>query len=402
MFLQFTIIVEAQNLDYFIQKGIQNSPLIRDYNNELQSSILDSLLILASQKPQIDANAQIYYAPFYRNFGYDEAITNGGTYSSLVGISQSFLNRKILENKYNSIAIQKMSVYNSSKISISELKRVITNQYLTAYADFSDLSFNKSFLNLMNEEKEIVKQLVENGIYKQTDFLSLSIEIQNQEIQVEQIETQQIKDIYLLQQICGIKDSDHINLSFPSIDKQSLSNPSLSPLFVQFKIDSLKVANEKINIDIRYLPKLNWFANAGIMGSEPANLYHHFGYSAGINFTVPIYDWHQRKINYQKLDYTENTRYHYEQFYRNQYYQQVQQLNSELVSEQKLDFKLKLQLITAEELISLSKAQLNSGNIPVVDFINTLKNYINIRRNLNQIKVKQLQTINELNYLMQQ
>ena len=152
----------TQTLDYFLKQGLENSPLLRDYQNQLSSSTIDSLLIKAGQEPKVDANAQVLYAPVYHNFGYDEASTNGGNYTGVVGISQNFLNQKELRNKYESVEIQKRSVSNTFKISYNDLTRIITAQYLNAFADFSDLTFNKNFLKLMEDQQAILKKLVES------------------------------------------------------------------------------------------------------------------------------------------------------------------------------------------------------------------------------------------------
>ncbi|MDP4266986.1 MAG: TolC family protein [Bacteroidota bacterium] len=401
LFCLYLIEGRTQTLDNFIKSGLQNSPLLKDYQNQISSFSIDSLMIKASQKPQINGNAQALYSPSYNNFGYDEAITNGGNYSALAGISQPFLNRKTLENKYDNTRIQKLSVGNTLKISVNDLKRLITNQYITAYSDYSDLSFNNSFLKLMHDEDGILKQLVENGLYKQTDYLSFLIETQSQEMLVKQLNTQLKKEINLLNQICGIADSGNYEINYPELTKQLPANPQSSPLFMQFKIDSLKITNQKNAVDIRYKPKFNWIADAGLLSSTPENLYRHFGYSAGINFSMSIYDGEQRKLDYQKLSILENTRNNYEIFFKRQYNQQLKQMNEELNSISEMRVQLNKQLKTAENLIAIEKAEMNTGNISITDYINAKKNYININRSLNQIKIRELQIINDWNYLMQ-
>jgi len=404
MLLCFSFIkgqTQTQSLDYYLRQGLENSPLLKDYQNQINAANVDSLLVRASQKPQVDAKAQWLFAPTYNFFGYDEAITNGGNYTSVIEASQSFFNRKNLKNKYESLNIQKRSLVNTSKISTNDLKRLITNQYITAYADNNDLSFNKTFLRLMHDEEDVIKKLVENAIYKQTDFLSLLIETQTQEILVKQLLSQFEKDIFILNQLCGINDTSHYELNFPVIQQIKPTNLAFSPLFLQYKIDSLKIINEKSAVGLQYRPKLNWFADAGL-NTSPIDPFKHFGFSAGINFSVPIYDGKQKKLGYQKLSFSENTRTQYESFFKSQYYQQIQQLNKELTYTHEMADQLEKQLNTANELIILAKAQLNNGNMPITDFLNASKNYIKINRDLNQTQIKTLQIINELNYLMQQ
>lgn len=53
LFLLSGILVRAQSLDFYIQKGLQNSPLLKDFSNQLLSGKLDSLLTQASYKPQV-------------------------------------------------------------------------------------------------------------------------------------------------------------------------------------------------------------------------------------------------------------------------------------------------------------------------------------------------------------
>jgi outer membrane protein TolC len=83
-------------------------------------------------------------------------------------------------------------------------------------------------------------------------------------------------------------------------------------------------------IDIRYRPKINWFADAGFLTSNPWNFYKHFGYSAGVSLNIPVYDGKQRGIEKQKLDLNENTRDAYQRNYYKQYFQQIRQLNFDL------------------------------------------------------------------------
>jgi outer membrane protein TolC len=402
IFVILPSINNAQDLDFYLKQGLANSPLLRDYKNQINAAGLDSLLVKSLQLPQADLNGQLMVAPVYNHFGYDEAITNGGNYLGVVAVAQPIFNRKILNNKYEGISIQKRSLANTSKISSNELKRVITNQYLTAFSDLTDLQFNNDFLKLIQSEQETIQQLVAHGIYKQTDYLSLRIEAQSQEIIIVQLSSQYEKDLRLLNQVCGLNDTIGHNLNLPLIIKVEWPKPFLSPLFIQYKIDSLRISNEKIAVGNRYRPKLNWFADAGFNSSKFLGIYQHFGYSAGINLSVPIYDGHQQKLEYEKINISEDSRAHYETFFKNQYLSQVQQLNNELSVSKDITSKFKKQLVTAEELLTLSKNQLNNGNIAITEFINALKNYNSINRDLNQSQVKTLIILNELNYLMQQ
>jgi outer membrane protein TolC len=393
---------QTKSLEFYLNEGLRNSPLLNDYRNQISSADSDSLLIRAAKKPQVEARSQLLYSPVYHNFGYDEVITDGGNYTAVMGVTQNIFNKKELNNKFEAVAMLKQSLNNSSKISVNELNRVITNQYLTAYSEYNDLSFNKSFLDLLIKEEEIVKQFVKNGVGKQTDYLSLLVESQSQEILVNQLKTQYKIDLSLLNQLCGLNDSVMYELTEPQLRIKGTSDITKIPSFIQYKIDSLRIENERGAIDIRYRPKFNWFADAGFLTSNPWNFYQHFGYSVGVSLNIPVYDGKQRVIEKRKLDFNENTRKAYETNFSKQYYQQIQQLNDELKSLNEVTTKLEDQLKTADQLVKALKDQLEAGIIQMTEYINAIKNFRTTSRNLSMANIQKIQVINEMNFLLTQ
>ena len=403
-FSGFTLIAHNQtrNLDFYLKVGLRNSPLLNDYRNQLNSAVSDSLLIRAAKKPLVEARSQLQYSPFYKNFGYDEVITDGGNYSAVVGVSQNIFNKKELENKYKTAEVQKQLASNSSRKSATELNKIITNQYLTSFSTYTDLLFNKNFLELFEKENVIVLQFVKNGVCKQTDYLSLVIETQSQEILVSQLQSQYINDLMLLNQLCGINDSVWYELLEPQLVITGTPDITRSPSYIRYKIDSVRIANEKIAVDIRYKPKFNWFADAGFLTSNPWNFYRHFGYSAGVSLSIPVYDGKQRGIEKHKLEFDENSRKGYEDFYFTEYFQQINQFTGELRSLNDISGKMERQLTTSDQLVKALKDQLESGIILMTEYINAIRNYKNTSRNLNLVNVQKLQIINEMNFLLTQ
>ena len=393
---------QTRSLDFYLDEGLKNSPLLNDYKNQISSAISDSLLIRAAKQPLLQARSQLLYSPVYRNFGYDEVITDGGNYTGVIGVSQNIFNKKELDNKYKAVDLQKQLVNNSSVISGSELKKIITNQYLTSFSDYTDFLFNKTFLELFLKENDMVKQFVKNGLAKQTDYLSLLVETQSQEILVSQLKSQYKKDLMLLNQLCGLNDSVLYELTQPQIGIKGVPDITKSPTYIKYKIDSLRIENEKMAIDIRYKAKVNWFADAGFLTSNPWNFYRHFGYSAGIGMNIPVYDGKQRDIEKQKLEFSENSRNAYENNYRKQYFQQFQQLNDELKSLDEMSIRLENQIKTSGELVRVFKDQLEAGIIQMTEYLNSVKNFKTISRNVNLVNIQKLQVINEMNFLLTQ
>ena len=393
---------QSRDLDFYLKQAVQNSPLLNDYRNQVKSSYADSLLIRAAKKPLVEAKSQLLYSPVYHNFGYDEVVTDGGNYTAVMGISQPVFNKKEINNKFEAVDLQKRSINNSTQISINELNKIITDQYLTSFSGYTDFLFNKNFLEILVKENEIVKQFVKGGVAKQTDYLTLLVETQSQEILVNKLKSQYRKDLMLLGQLCGINDSAWYDLVDPKIEIRGAANIAKSPAYLQYKIDSIRIENEKMAIDIRYRPKVNWFADAGFLTSNPWNFYKHFGYSAGLSLNIPVYDGKQRGIEKQKLELNENSRQAYQGTYYKKYFQQIQQLNLDLKALNVMSAQVENQLKTSQQLIDTFREQLEAGIIQMTEYINAIKNFKTTSRNINLIYIQKLQVINQMNFLLTQ
>ena len=398
--LSLTAFNQTHNLEFYLNEGNRNSPLLNDYKNQIFSANSDSLLIKAARKPFVEAKSQLLYSPSYKNFGYDEIVTDGGNYTAVLSVSQNIFNRNVINNKYKSVDLQKQLVNNSSKISIKELNKAITDQYLIAYSALSNLVFNKSFHELISKENEIVKQFVKKGVYKQTDYLALLVETQSQEIMIKQLNSQYRMELSSLNQLCGLSDSAWYELVKPELKINGNPDISKSPGYIKYKIDSTRLETEKATIDLNYRAKINWFADAGFLTSNPWDFYRHFGYSAGISLNIPVYDGKQKGIEKQKLEFEQNTNKNYAVNYKNQYSMQFIQLSNELKILNETTDQTVTQLKTSGQLVDILKDQLEAGLIQMTEYINAVKNYKTISSSLNLLNVQKLQIINELNFLL--
>ena len=121
-----------------------------------------------------------------------------------------------------------------------------------------------------------------------------------------------------------------------------------------------------------------------------------------MDLSIPVYDGHQRNNEKQKLSLAENTRSAYENNFKNEYNQQIQQLNDELKSLRIMTSQLEKQLSSSEQLVNALRGQLESGIIQMTEYINALKNLRSINKNLSDNHIHIQQVINELNYLLTQ
>lgn len=392
---------QEQTLDYFLQQGIKNSPLIRDLNGQIRLNRIDSLLIKAMNKPRVEFRGYAFYAPVVNNFGYSEILTNIANLTTVMNVSQQLFNKKTVEANLLKTGVQRQSLVNSVRLTEIGLKKAITGAYLDAWSTYSDISVNLELLSFAKEQEKILKSLTASGIYKQTDYLSFMIDLQGQELQVRELNLQfrkQISELYIL---CGIRDTGAFSPVKPELGNPPPVKKESSPLFMRFYLDSLRITNEKILIDRNYKPAVSWFTDAGLINNDPKVIYQNFGLSLGLNFTLPVYDGNQRKLNHQKLKSEEDIRAGYAEAFKREYNQQLQQLSDELDQTLALLPAVSSQARNAELLVSQEKELVIKGSGSITDYLIAVKNYLSVRKSLNQYEVRILQIRNEIDFLKQ-
>ena len=382
----------------YLDLGVSNSPVLKDLSNQILYNQYDSLVARATFLPQVNFNGSLMYAPAFNGWGYSEVITNGQNLTGTLNVSQQFFNKKTREANLEKYGLESGSLINARKISLSELKKAITAQYLAAYAALEERKFQQEVLNTLQDEAKILKIWTEKGIYRQTDYLSLQVEILNLARSIRDLDLQYRKEFWNLNLICGIGDTAVCSLKLPVIT-DSLANPvENSMFFTRFLIDSLLIRNEKFLIDRRYKPAVSWFADGGIVNNEPRYLYQNLGISVGLGMTLPVFDGNQRKINYDKIRMREETRKNYQENFRFRYHAQLKQLKAELEDIHLYMMENEKQISLVTELVTSDKILLNAGSLPINDYILALKNLIEAKHAGLLYQIRTQFILNEINF----
>lgn len=389
---------QNKNLDYYISNAITNSPLLNDYRNQLLLNRVDSQILRASTSVQIMANGTSYYAPLRNGYGYDQAITNGAQLQALLTATKNLLPKKYLNLQFKDIQIIGDSIRNVSKITEQDLKKTIITQYITTFGDQLQLNFNNELQNLLSREEIILKKLTQKNVYRQVDYLSFLVTLQQQELTQQQLQVQYKNDYATLNYLAGILDTVTSILSPPDINIVTALYTDSSAFFLKYKIDSLKLINNKALIDIGYSPRINLYADGGLQSSLAYQPYKNFGTSFGVSFVVPIYDGGQKRLQYAKIDIAERTRAKNRDFFQNQYYQQIAQLQQQLFAIENLLPAINKQVKYIETLIQANGKLLETGDIKMTDYILALNNYITTKNLIVQNMISRYQIINQLNY----
>lgn len=389
---------QTNGLDYYINHALGNSPLLKDYINQAQSILVDSQLIRATYKPQVTGTNNNYYAPVIGGVGYDGAITNGGNVTALLGVNKTFVSHKNLNSQFETIRLQSEGIQNSAKISEQDLKKTITDQYITAYGGLQQLNFSKEIYALLKKEEAILKKLTEANVYRQTDYLTFLVTFQQQELASEQLAIQYQNDYSTLNYIAGIEDTSVANLPDPGITLNYVPLSENSVFLKQYTLDSLKSVNQRLVINFNYKPKLDVFADAGYNSTLVHQPYKNFGTSVGASLIVPIYDGRQKKLQYNKLAIAERTRLGYKAFFKHQYNQQIAQLSKQLQATDALIVQINNQIKYSEGLIKVNVRLLETGDAKIADLVIAFNNYLSAKNLLTQNTVSRWQIINQINY----
>jgi outer membrane protein TolC len=402
LLLVFTgIVVQAQqgsSLDFYVGQALQNSPLLKDYQNQVLSGQVDSALIKASYLPQVVGNSTNIYAPSIKGYGYDQAISNGGNFTTVVAVTKTLVGQNHLDAQYETIRLQNQGITNTSKISEQDLKKSVTAQYITAYGDLQQLKFNRDIYALLQREEQVLKDLTEKNIYRQTDYLTFLVTLKQEGLLLRQLDIQYRNDHGTLNYLCGINDTSAALLNDPDIRLQSLPDIDNSVFFRQFGLDSLKLRNERSLINFNYRPKASLYADGGWSSSLQYEPYKNFGVSFGFMVTMPIYDGHQRKMQFSKLDIAERTRTGYKDYFTRQYNQQIAQLTQQLRATEALIGEIDEQVKYSQTLIDVNEKLLSTGDAKIADYVIALTNYLNAKNLLTQNNITRLQIINQINY----
>ena len=391
-------IAQIKNLSYFVDSSLKNNPRLFEYRNLILSNSIDSQLIVAANKFQVTGSGNAFYAPVINGYGYDEVITNGQQLSTLVTVNKQIYNKRTLGLQFQNLQLQRDSLQVTSSIATKDIKKTIITQYITTYGDQLQIDFNNEVIALLSNEESILKKLTQKNVYKQADYLSFLVTLQQQELTRSQLLVQYKNDYATLNYLAGITDTSTTQLAEPGISVAKYFIDDSSAFFLKYKIDSLQLVNQRSIVDVGYRPKVNVFADAGYQSSFMVTPYKNFGTNVGINLTIPIYDGHQKQLQYTKLNILERTRQRQKDYFTQQLTQQVQQLQQQLNAIDGLTEPINKQIEYLKTLIQVNGKLLETGDLKITDYVLALNNYITSRNLVVQNMITRYQIINQLNY----
>lgn len=385
-------------LTYYLEMGLVNSPLLKENINSLALNQLDSLLNIAINKPYVQAVGQYLYAPAGQNWGYDQNTTNGGQYTGLIQANRNLIYRRNLriQNRLNSAL--RDSVANTLRINQNDLQKAIVDLYLTAYQDYQQMTIFSNLFQLFSRQNNILRDLLRSAIFNQSDYLAFRVDWQQSEINYESAKVQFLQDLLILNTLCNIPETGLVRLEKPALPLQPRFSLDDNPYLLRFRFDSVIVERNRRLIDIFYRPNLDLVANAGTNAVSADLITRRFGYSLGLNLSMPIYNGNQRRLQYQKLSIAQLTIRNYRNQYINRFNLRLRTVNEQLRVNQNLLSLTERQNTDIENLLTISQARLYRGDMSAIDYLLIVQRYLNIKLALNQLAVQRERFISEFNY----
>jgi len=389
---------QTRTLDDFIQFAKENNSTLKNLQSQILSNQLDSQILKATTRTQVDFVSNEMYAPVIDGWGYDEIITNKAQVSAMAQATKTFLSKGNLATQYRKIALQNQALRDTLLLSQKDLIKAITEQYISTYGDQLTMEYTKELYDLLKKESDILKRLAQSNVIKQTEFLAFDITMQQQELSYLQAQIQYNADYLTLNYLAGIVDTTIIRIEEPRLEDTVVHDFYNSVFYKRYITDSLRIRNERKLINYSYRPTLTAFTDAGFNSSLQNTPYKNVGFSFGVNIKMPLYDGRQRTLKYQKLDIEERTRLTNKSFFMNQYNQQIAQLHIQLHATDELFEKIKQQVTYTKTLIQAYGKLLETSDVKITEVVIAITNYLNALNSYRQNLVSRFKILNQINY----
>ena len=398
---------DLRALPDFLALAYQLSPLLAEVRNQVAQNQLDSLQRKAQNGVQVAGVGAAVLTPVVTNrrgeqvLGYDQAVSNGGNYASFAQASKPLLNRLQLQTDYRLLGNQGQVLRNGGQLAQLDLRRTVTDQFLTAYAAQLQLEFGRVLLAQLRRQDAQLRQLVNAGIFKQTQYLSFYLSVRTQEVTVAQNQLTYRRELGTLRYLAGASDTALVALLPPQPPTRRGLAGLGSIAQRRYTLDSLRNVLDYQAVAASYRPRLSAVLDAGVQSSQPALLAlgHSTGFGAGFLLALPIFDGHQRQLQYQRIALSEQSRRGYRQFLTIQRQQQYDQLLGVIRASQALTARIREQLRVAEALVGAARQQLATGDVLILDYLTLLTSYRALQFSLTQVETDRLRSEYALDYL---
>jgi outer membrane protein TolC len=397
-------------VQYFIERASANSPLIHLLHNELRSNKLQAQRNDAENTaPHVSLTAEYLFAPYFINnrlftssnpslnaIGYDVGITNGGLYSAQLNLEKSIFNFAAINALEKTAQADNNVIEQGLKGEQHAIARQVTDLFLTALQAQQLMNVSDDILVRLNDQLKISAELVRNGLLKQTDYLLLQIEVQNQALQKGQLQSEFKGDLNSLFSYCGMTNTTLVQL-VPVAEEMEQETDS-TQFIRSFEYDSMKIVAEQEVFESRHAPQIEIFLNTGLNAVEWENIERKYGFSTGFNLSLPLYDGGQKNLARQQHEILLENIASKKSYFLLQWSNQLKSLKEQIHMQKENIILMEKQMTELKDILDISARNMQHGNLLMVEYLALHKNYSDVRKNEIVSRINYLQLINNYNY----
>jgi outer membrane protein len=309
---------ESLTLDQCLSAARSNSLIIRQSGLSIRSAELSRKELATTRLPLLNFSAGASIAPSTTNFGYDPAITDKGQLSSQLVFEQPLYDggRRTARGAQIDLDIQRLT--KEQQQAVHDLELEVKQDYVECLRARSELALTEQSTSQLDEYLQLVKSLNAGGAVAYTDLLRTQVELQNARIAATRAEQVLSFSKYALAELMGTPGDTSFALS------DSLAEPAqaeVDSFLSRSRLDTLqnldlsvaRLGYERSLADIHEaelerMPSLSFVGDAGYLTSRgnlqltKAESASGLGYSVGLAFELPLFDWGGRKLRVQQLE----------------------------------------------------------------------------------------------------
>ena len=406
---------QRRSLEYYLDAAKENSPLIKEYRSrqELTDIEIERLKALYSRS-RVDFTAQYAFVPI---ISLDDSrrkfLWNGEQASNYIGYSldnentilsgtvnwtKPLLGGAQMKSAVARADIDRSIALNDIRLQQHELEKMVTDQYLLCMLDLESVKYAGATDTLLSGQRDVLQRLAAKGLVRQSELSLLDIEIKANRGQLEESDRSYFSDLMDLNVICGIRSVERVTLEPVELAMSPVSNAQESSYVEKFRLDSMSVIAKQREAEAQYKPSLNAFANAGLNTAYLPDFYKRFGLSAGVAFTVPIYDGGQKRLAAQGSKIAARNIADYRETFLTQREVNRAKYSSQMAGYDRRKALLKEQLESYDKVLADYRKLMATGDVSVVDYLLVVKSRMQTERDYIVLRANAALLVNSFNY----
>jgi outer membrane protein TolC len=407
----------TRDLAYYLAQARQNSPLSADIQNQVRGVQLEAERLRAFYTKATgtlvanytgvpvfsrdNGNTGLRYSAdnSTRYVGYDAALSNGALYQGYAQLTQPLFNQKRLAAFTQQAQGLALSQQNFAQLSLHDLEKLVGDQYILCQQDLGQLAYVRELLGILGRQRLLVEKLVAASLLKQSDYLLLQIEVETQQVFLNTYRTAYHRDLLDLNVLCGLGDTSEVQLATTDLPlRRGGPAPGLSGFTARYRLDSLALAANQQVFELRYKPLVNAFANGGLEAVTFRDIPQRLGVSAGLQFSMYLFDGHQRQLSRDRTNVLLATTRAYQQNFAVVNPVRQERLLYELRQVEERQRLSRAQIANYRQVLDSYKREAIAGQLSIVAYVQVLKNYAAAARDLVLLDNSRLLLINAYNY----